>query len=195
MSGISAADWANIVTSYQRGEKSPVELAKDYGVDHRDITQGLRSRGVSRSSKLTENVKDEVDEARLARDVQTKKAADSRDRYSRFHDAIAQMVMKRVIDGDRDNTLPNMAVDIRVLGQASKIIERARQENWDILDIKKLLEDGEELPDLNVGEYSPAELEDIRRANEDHYLEANDLNDVDVYPADEGDDGGEEAGD
>lgn len=173
MSGkVTAADWAAIVTAYQRGEKSVLELAGDYGVSHQAISKGLRDRGVSRSSKLSETVDTEEDEARKAHDERIAHAKKKEETYSRYNDAIAQMVMKRVIDGDQHGSLSGKNSEILVLKNAQIVIGKARREMWDILKIGDLLGEDDALPDLNVGEYTPAELEEIRAANEEHYVES-----------------------
>lgn len=169
---LSPSDWANVVVAYQSGEKNVIELAEEFGVSHQAISKGLRERGVQRVSKLTENIVNEEDQARVQRTADVVKARMQVERFSKFNDVITQMVMKRVIDGDRDNSLRTYDSDIKVLNNASKIVERARRENWTILEIERVLEGEESLPDLNVGEYTPAELEAIREANEEHYLEA-----------------------
>lgn len=181
---LSAADWANVVVTYQSGEKNVVELAEHYGVTHQAISKGLRERGIKRVSQLTEHIEDEDDQARKELEEQRAKARALRERYSKFNDVIANMVMKRVAEGDRDNNLRIYDTEIKILGNAGKAIERARRENWEILDINNILEGEDKLPDLNVGEYTPEELEAIRQANEDHYLEAQEDDDDDGYVTD-----------
>lgn len=190
---LSPTDWANVVVAYQSGEKNMVELAEEYGVTHQAISKGLRERGIRRVSELTENIVNEEDQARKQREEDVAKARQQVERFSKFNDVITQMVMKRVIDGDRDGTLRAYDGEIKVLNNASKVVERARRENWTILEIEKVLEGEESLPDLNVGEYTPEELESIRQANEDNYLEgqAGDGEEYDDYSFASDEDGDE----
>lgn len=168
---ISPSEWAEIVVAYQRGDKNMVELAAEYGVSVPNISQGLRARGISRTSALTETIDDEDAQARKAREEKVQHAKKKEETYSRYNDAIAQMVMKRVIDGDQNNNLRDKSAEIKVLKEAQHVLGKARREMWQILRIEDLLGEDEQLPDLNVGEYTPEELERLRAANEEHYLD------------------------
>lgn len=183
VSKITPAQWAEIVTAFQRGEKNMVQLGEEYGVDYKTISRGLRTRGVSRNSKLTEHAQDDDAElARKEREEMAARAKKKQETYSKYNDAIVQMMMKRLVQGDKDgNNIATYAKEIRVLKDASQILERARRENWEILRIEDLLGESESMPDLNVGEYTPEEIEEIRRANEEHYLEEQSHEDEDEY--------------
>lgn len=169
---ISAADWAYIVTTYQRGEKNINELGEEFGVLHQTISKGLRDRGISRASRLAENIVDEEDNARKEREEKVQAAKRHQERYAKFNDVIAQMVMKRVIEGDQQSNLKIYHADVLVLNNASKVVQRSRRENWEILKVEDLLDGEDSLPDLNIGEYTPEELIKIREANEENYLES-----------------------
>jgi len=172
-STISASDWAVIMTAYQRGEKTPNELAEEYGVHVKTITRGLRERSATRVSDLTESIgTDEDDAARKEREERVKSAKAQQETFAKYNSAIVGMTMRRLSDGEKNGDLRLKGQEILVLKNAGAIVARARQENWEILRIEDVLEGEESLPDLNVGEYTPEELEGIRSANEDAYLES-----------------------
>lgn len=171
MAKITASEWAQIVTSYQRGEKSVIDLAAEFNVSHQAISKGLRERGVTRASRLTENIESEEDKARKEHEARMERAKTSVEKFAKYNDAIVQMVMKRLIEGDRDGDLAEKHNEILVLKNGQSVIAKARKENWDILQIKDIIDEEDSLPDLNIGEYTPDELEAIRRANEEAYLE------------------------
>ena len=134
--------------------------------------------GSSSVSRLTEHAQDDdAERAKKEREDQVQRAKKRQENYAKYNDAIVQMTMKRLVDGDAANDLALKAKEIRVLKDAGAIVERARRENWEILGIDELLGEGEALPDLNVGEYTPEEIEEIRQANEEHYRESNELDD------------------
>lgn len=176
-SKLTPSEWAQAITAYERGEKKIPEIADEYGVDHSTIAKGFRSRGVVRRSTLSEGVgQDEEDVARKEREELVTKAKRQQETFFKYNTAIAQMTMKRLIEGDKEGgSLKSKNAEILVLKNASQIIMRARQENWEILGIEDILGEDEQLPDLNISEYTPEEIEEIRREQEDHYLESNDL--------------------
>lgn len=174
---ISPTQWAEIATAWKRREKSLRELAEEHGVTKQYISQELAKRGIERNSDLAEIAgEDEGDSARRDREERVATAKKKQSEYSKYNDVIVQLTMKRVIEGSKANgSLSSKHKDLIVLGNASKILERARKENWEILQIEDLLGEGEDLPDLNVGEYSDDDLAEIREAQERHYVESNDL--------------------
>jgi len=174
---LSPKEWAEIKTAFERNEKSVRELAEEYGVTKQAIYKGLGDRGAKRMSDLAEGTEDDAAEADAKeREEEVRRAKKKRDEYARYNDVIVQLTMKRVIEGSQQNgSLASKHKDIVVLNNAAKIVERARKENWEILRVEDLLGEEEQLPDLNVGEYSQEELDEIRRAQEEHYVEANDL--------------------
>jgi len=176
---LSATDWAHIVTLFERGEKNLRELAEQFDVSIQAISKGLKSRGVKKGSRLAEVAGEVNDAAREAREARVKQANSLVDSYAKWFDVIAKLTMQRVIEGSKTTGgLAAINADILSLKNATAIIHKARAENWEILDIKELLGENAELPDLNVGEYTPEELERIRQANEDSYLEGLDDDDA-----------------
>ena len=176
---MSATDWAHIVTLFERGEKNLRELAEQFDVSIQAISKGLKSRGVKKGSRLAEVAGEVNDAAREAREAKVKQANSLVDSYAKWFDVIAKLTMQRVIEGSKTTGgLAAINADILSLKNATAIIHKARAENWEILDIKELLGENAELPDLNVGEYTPEELERIRQANEDSYLEGLDDDDA-----------------
>ena len=174
---LSPKEWAEIKTAFERNEKSVRELAEEYGVSKQAIYQGLSERGAKRMSDLAETTgDDDAEAAAKEREANVRRAKKKQEEYARYNDVIVQLTMKRVIEGSQQNgSLSSKHKDIVVLNNAAKIVERARKENWEILRVEDLLGEEEELPDLNVGEYSQDELDEIRQAQEEHYVEANDL--------------------
>lgn len=168
---LSAADWASIVTLYQRGEKNIRELAEAFGVSPQAIQQGLKTRNIQKNSSLDEVVSEVKDKAREKREAAVQQAEQHQASYAKWAHLLAQLTIKKITEGEQSGQLALKNADILVLGNGMKILAKAREENWKILGIEDLLGEGSELPDLNVGEYSEEELERIRDANEEGYLE------------------------
>lgn len=186
---LSATDWAHIVTLFERGEKNKRELAEQFGVSEQAIGQGLKARGTTRNSRLDEVIGEVNDIARQERERKVKAANTAVEQYAKYNDAIVKMVMKKIVDGSQTpGGIAAANAEILTLKNAIAIVRTAREENWEILDIKDLLGENAELPDLNVGEYTPEELERIRQANEEGYLEGLEEDDEE----DEGDDESDE---
>ncbi len=190
---LSAVDWATICTLYERGEKNLRELAEQFGVSVQAVQQGLKKRGVQKNSRQDEVIGEAHDEARAVREARVNAAKAQVDAYSKYYDVISKLVMKRVIEGDRDGTLAAKNAEIISLKNAAAIVHRARAEQWEIGKLDELLGDNAELPDLNVGEYTLEELEAIRAANEDHYNESMNSNEGDAF-GDEDDEFSDEEG-
>jgi len=182
---LAATEWASICTLYERGDKNLRELAEMFGVSIQAIQKGLKKRGVQKNSRHDEVIGEAVDQARVDRERKVAAANQAVDQYSKYNDVIAKLTMKRVIEGDRDGTLATKNAEILVLKNAAAIVEKARLEQWDIQGLEGLLGENAELPDLVVGEYSPAELEAIRAANEEHYQES--MRDADAGADDQDD--------
>lgn len=169
---LTATEWATIVTLAERGEKNLRELAEQFGVSQQAISKGLKARGVVMGSRLDEVVGEVDDLARQERERKVKAANAAVEQYAKYNDALVKLLVKRVVDGSQ--TAGGIAVahaEVRALKDALAGVRIAREENWEILDIKDLLGENAELPDLNVGEYTPEEIEAIRSANEDAYNE------------------------
>lgn len=175
---LTATDWAHVVTLAERGDKNLRELAEQFGVTKQAIQKGLKARGITIGSRLNEVMGEVDDVAREERERKVKAANAAVEQYAKYNDAIVKLVMKRVIEGSQTpGGIAAANAEILTLKNAIATVAKAREENWEILDIKDLLGENAELPDLNVGEYTPEELERIRSANEDSYLEG--INDDD----------------
>lgn len=168
---LSPTDWATVVTLYERGEKNLRQLAEQFGVTPQAIQKGLKQRGIEKGSRLDEVAQEVDDIARQERERRVQQANATVENYAKWYDVIAKLTMKKVLDANNAGGVATVNADILTLKNATAIIEKARSESWAILGIEDLLGEGAELPDLNVGEYSEAELERIREANEASYLE------------------------
>lgn len=168
---ISAADWATVVTLYQRGEKNARELADQFGVTRQAIAKGLRERGVEKNSSLAEVYAESDIQAKESRIAKIAEANREVKNYSTWTGWIAQLTMKKLMEAERGGGIATANSSLVVLGNAMKIIEKARMEKWTILDIKEALGEENDLPDLNVGEYTEEELEAIRDGNEAAFIE------------------------
>lgn len=169
---ISPVDWATICTLYARGEKNLRELAEQFEVSIEAIRKGLKKRNIQKNSRQDEVMDEAADQAREAREAKVRAANLAVDQYSKYFDIIVKLTMKRVLEGDKQGNLALKNADILVLKNATAIVEKARLEQWDILQLETVLGENAELPDLNVGEYTEEELDAIRAANEDHYMES-----------------------
>lgn len=169
---LTATDWAHIVTLYERGEKNLRELSDQFGVTLQAISQGLKARGVKKGSRLDEVAGEVSDIARQERERKVKQANQQVEQYAKYYDAIAKLTMKKVIEASANNgSVAIVNADVLTLKNAIATIRTAREESWEIQKLDELLGDLAELPDLNVGEYTPEEIEKIREANEEGYLE------------------------
>lgn len=172
---LSPTDWAHIVTFYERGEKNLRELADQFGVSKQAISKGLKSRGIEKGSRLDEVMGEANDAAREERDRKVKQANQQQEQYAKWNDALVKMTMKKLIDGAQTpGGIAAANADVKTLKEGLAAVRIARQENWEILGIEDLLGENADLPDLNIGEYTPEELERIREANEESYLEGQD---------------------
>lgn len=187
---LSATDWATIVTLYERGEKNLRELGEQFGVTLQAISQGLKSRGISKGSRLDEVVGEVDDIARKERERRVKAGNVAVEQYAKYNDAIVKVTMKRIIEGSQTpGGIAAHNAEILTLKNAIGIVRTAREESWTILQLEEVLGENAELPDLNVGEYTPEELDRIRQANEEGYLEGLDDDDEEMIDDfDEGDD-------
>lgn len=191
---LSATDWATIVTLYQRGEKNLRELAEQFDVSVNAIHKGLKSRGVKKGSRLDEVMGEVDDVARDERERKVKAANTAVEQYAKYNDALVKMTMKKIVEGSQvPGGIATANAEILTIKNAISIVKTAREENWEILDIKELLGENAELPDLNVGEYTPEEIEKIREANEEGYLEGlDDDSDLENFDDDDDDEDGDE---
>jgi len=168
---LTSVEWATVVTLYERGEKTVKEMAEQFGVSPQAIREGLRTRGATRDSRLPE-VKSEVEDA--ARAEHARRVADAqkvREDHAKYIKVLTQLAVKKVSEAASSGSLPLVNADMLTLKNAMAIVATGRRELWDILDIAKLMDEEEELPDLNIGEYSPDEIDTMRDANEADYQE------------------------
>lgn len=166
---LSAAEWATIVVLYQRGEKNTRQLGEQFGVSRQAIEKGLKERGIEKASRLDEvrNDADDAARAELARRVA--EANKLKSDHASYVGALTKMTMKKVADANNAGNLPSINADLVVLGNAMKIVAKGRDETWTILGIDELKDQSDQLPDLNIGEYTPDEIGDIQDAIEESY--------------------------
>jgi predicted DNA binding protein len=170
---LTATDWATIVTLAERGEKNLRELAEQFGVSQQAISKGLKARGVTIGSRITEVMSEVDDVARKERERRVKQANVAVEQYAKYYDALTKRLIKTVLIDGTQTAGGVAAANAEVLSIKNTLtaLRIAREESWNILKIEELLGEHAELPDLNVGEYTPDEIEAIRQANEEHYLE------------------------
>lgn len=164
---LSASEWASISVLYERGEKNTRELSEQFKVTRQAIEKGLKDRGIQKNSRLDE-VRNDTDER--AREELARRIAEANKHktdYANYQNALGRMVMKKVAEAEKVGAVAGVNAEVIVLGNAIKAIAKSREEIWSILDIPSLEHSEEDLPDLNIGEYTEDEIEGIKEANED----------------------------
>lgn len=158
---ITPANWATIVVLYQRGEKNTRELAEQFGVTRQAIEKGLKSRNIERGSRLDEVRNDANDAARSEIVRRVSEANKIKSDHARRVSAIVKIAMRKIVTAEQAQNLPSVNADMVMLGKALKIGAKGREEILRILDIDHLKDQHDELPDLNIGEYTVDETSDI----------------------------------
>jgi DNA-binding MarR family transcriptional regulator len=166
---LTPAEWATVVVLYERGDKNTRQLGEQFGVSRQAIEKGLKERGIEKASNLDE-VRNDVDDAaraELARRVA--EANKLKSDHASYVGAITKITMKKIADANQASNLPSINADLIVLGNAMKIVAKGRDETWKILGIDDLKDQADQLPDLNIGEYTPDEIAGIQDAIEESY--------------------------
>lgn len=180
---LTPAEWATIVTLYSRGEKTVRDLADQFGVSPQAIHKGLRARGVQKGSRIADVEHEAEDEAEKARREKVKAAVSKADQFGKFNEFFVQILVKRIRDANENGSLAGANADVITIKNAMATLAKGRAEAWDIHKIEEMLRESEELATLNVGEYTEAELEEIKAANEEAYQAS--MEDIDGLTMDE----------
>jgi hypothetical protein len=171
------------VTLYSRGEKTVRDLADQFGVSPQAIHKGLRARGVQKGSRIADVEHEAEDEAEKARREKVKAAVSKADQFGKFNEFFVQILVKRIRDANENGSLAGANADVITIKNAMATLAKGRAEAWDIHKIEEMLRESEELATLNVGEYTEAELEEIKAANEEAYQAS--MEDIDGLTMDE----------
>lgn len=167
---LSSVEWATVCALYERGEKNTRELAEQFGVSRQAIEQGLRQRDVKRNARSDE-VRGEIEDA--AREEHKKRIAEAnklKTDYAGYMKILTGMALRKLTQAEANGQdVSAVNAQMVTIGNAMKIVAKAQERTWEILDIKNLTEGEDELPDLNVGEYTPDEIEGIKDAIEEAY--------------------------
>lgn len=161
---ITPANWATIVVLYQRGEKNTRELAEQFGVTRQAIEKGLKSRGIEKGSRLDEVRNEANDSARAEIVRRVSEPNKCKSEHAGWISAIERLAMRKIVDAENAQNLPSVNADMVVLSNTLKIVAKGRKGIWRILDIDGLKDQGDKLPELNIGEYTVDEIGDIQDA-------------------------------
>ena len=173
---LTPAEWEQIVTLWELGMVTLPELSRRYPITEEGLRQGLKKRGAKKGSRSHE-VGDAIVEATKA-DAQKRleKIAETKERYLDYTDIISKLTMKEVSEAVKGRVpLGTKKENITALQKAANTLARMRAEAYDLLGLNDENANDEELPELAITEYTPEELENIRRGFE--VVEDDDLDD------------------
>ena len=169
---LSPADWERAVALYEAGDMTIKALGTMFGISETAMGAGLRKRDAVKGSKAGDVASDLQKQMKEEHERLVKEVADMKNRYVKFNDLVASMTMKRIGEASRNGTpFGILKADLQVLHSASRILKNTRDEHYHLYGLYKEddLEDAE-LPELNIGQYTAEEMENIRAAGEDPEL-------------------------
>jgi IS30 family transposase len=156
---LSVNQWLEIVNLAEEGT-AVAKIARMFSVSISVIYSGLKKRGVV----IGGAAKSASAEA-ASRDLEIliTRVKTTKDKYYTFNNALVEMMMRRVIEANKDNKMAGMLDELKSFKLALSSIKDGTSNAWRILGLDKDNSDADkELPELPIRELTENEVQAIR---------------------------------
>tara|TARA_R100001086_G_scaffold143632_3_gene75660 strand:- start:919 stop:1551 length:633 start_codon:yes stop_codon:yes gene_type:complete len=193
---LTPAQWETIVVLWELGKVTIAELSDMYPITEEGLRIGLKKRGAKKGSRAHEVGEAVVEASKADAQKRLEDIDKLKKQYIGYTDVVIKLTMREVSEALKAGVpVSTRKESLTALQKASAVISTLRREAYELYGLNDENAINEELPDLAITEYTPEELEKIRRGfeviddddEEDEFAELDAL-DVDLPFDDEGED-------
>jgi hypothetical protein len=177
---LTPAEWAEVVTLWELGKVTLVDLSAKFGISPAGLSKGLKKRGAVKGSRAKEVgdamakavLKVTEEDALTAAEERQAKINETRKSHYDYAKMLASQIMGRLAKAQKDERpFESEMNNIKTLRIAAQGLATIRQERFAILDADKAV-DQDELPELVIRDLTEDEITKLRNVDtEDDGLE------------------------
>lgn len=169
---LSAKEWAQIEELWASGEVTLATLAEDFGMNASYLSQALSKRGIEKGSKADlykEKYAEEIQEEMVSdAAMNIRRIKESKDEHYKYARTIGKLIFTKIAQAvQQGRPISDVKDDVLTLKNAMGALEAARASRWAITGLDREPDAGDEIPVLPIEEFSEAELEEIKRRQDE----------------------------
>lgn len=161
---ITPAEWEQIVALWELGTVSSQDLADQFGVSKQAILEGLRKRNAIKGRRANEFRQQTEEAVRTESQQKIIEIKQMKSDYQKYADFITRLTMQELQKlAKRDDSPEKSRMMFAALKTSADIMRTMRDEKYHLYDLHKDNTADKELPEIAVVEYTPEDIEIIKR--------------------------------
>lgn len=188
---LTPAQWAEIEAKWRSGEYTLSMLEEEYGTRSETFSRYFKKKGIAKGSdSVGEMIRESLkSDAEIRARARAQKIEERKDSYDTWAQNIGRLTMKEVLSATREGRPLSIIEDnIKTLQRASAVIQKCFDVTSRALGLEKDDDISDEIPNLVFGELTPAQVNELKKMDEDNLVDDVEMLDVIDDDYNEGDD-------
>lgn len=165
---LTPLEWEEAVTLWESGSATLDDLVEKFGISRTALHEGFKKRGAVKGSRAKEYAKRTEDALKSESALRAEEVKKFRDKFHGFGDFLMNVTMMEIRNmvAESPRTPETQRKIMAHLKSATDIYSKIRDQKFHLYDLYREVEEGEDIPEIAVAQYSPEQLEKIRKEQE-----------------------------
>lgn len=161
-------EWAEAVILWESGSVTLDDLVEKFGISRTALHEGFKKRGAVKGARAKEYAKRTEDALKSESALRAEEVKKFRDKFHGFGDFLMNVTMMEIRNmvAESPRTPETQRKIMAHLKAATDIYSKIRDQKFHLYDLYREVEEGEDIPEIAVAQYSPEQLEKIRKDQE-----------------------------
>lgn len=165
---LTPLEWEEVTTLWESGSVTLDDLVVKFGVSRTALYDGLKRRGSVKGIRAKEYAKRTEDALKSDTALRAEEVTKFREKYHGFGDFLMNVTMMEIkrMATESPRTPETQRKMMHHLKMGADIFAKIRDQKFHLYDLYNEREEGEDIPEIAVAQYSPEQLAAIRKSQE-----------------------------
>jgi hypothetical protein len=175
---LSPVQWAEIEAKWRSGEYTLSMLEEEYGTRSETFSRYFKKKGIAKGSdSVGEMIRESLkSDAEIRARARAQKAENRKEEYDKWAVWLSSLTVAQIAAAKKDgHPLSLVEDDIKSLQRAAAVVQKCFDVSSRALGLEKDDVITDEIPNLVFGELTSAQVDDLKKMDEDNLVDDEDL--------------------
>ncbi len=175
---LSPAQWAEIEVKWRSGEYTLSMLEEEYGTRSETFSRYFKKKGIAKGSdSVGEMIRESLkSDAEIRARARAQKVESRKEEYDKWAIWLSGLTINQIATAKKEGrSLSLVEDDIKSLQRAAAVVQKCFDVSSRALGLEKDDVITDEIPNLVFGELTPAQVDELKKMDEDNLVDEEDL--------------------
>lgn len=175
---LSPAQWSEIEVKWRSGEYTLSMLEEEYGTRSETFSRYFKKKGIAKGSdSVGEMIRESLkSDAEIRARARAQKVESRKEEYDKWAIWLSGLTINQIATAKKEGrSLSLVEDDIKSLQRAAAVVQKCFDVSSRALGLEKDDVITDEIPNLVFGELTPAQVDELKKMDEDNLVDEEDL--------------------